>query len=173
MSIELKSSRLTLRLPRAEDAERIVTGLSDFEVIRWLPAIPFPYALPFAHEWLDKITPESTPGQATFAIDLVGEGLVGCIGIERELGFWLAQPFWGRGLMTEAAELLLDWHFSSGSEQLGSGAVAGNDRSLAVQKKLGFVESGNRRTVYVNALQSHAERIDTVLTREAYGERRR
>ena len=58
---------------------------------------------------------------------------------ECELGFWLGKPFWGRGLMPEAAAELLRRAF----EDLGMRAVwcayyDGNTKSKRVQEKCGF-----------------------------------
>ncbi len=59
---------------------------------------------------------------------------------ECELGYWIGKPFWGQGLIPEAAGELLRHAF----EELGMGAVwcgyyEGNVKSRRVQEKLGFV----------------------------------
>ena len=59
---------------------------------------------------------------------------------ECELGYWIGKPFWGQGLIPEAAGELLRYAF----EDLGMGAVwcgyyDGNVKSRRVQEKLGFV----------------------------------
>ena len=59
---------------------------------------------------------------------------------ECELGYWLGTPFWGQGLMTEAARALLRYAFDElHVHKVWSGYYDGNDKSRRVQQKLGFV----------------------------------
>jgi len=56
-----------------------------------------------------------------------------------EIGWRLAPEFWGRGLVTEAAEAWLAFGFETrGLEEIVSFAVWNNDRSTAVMKRLGM-----------------------------------
>lgn len=58
---------------------------------------------------------------------------------ECELGYWLGKPFWGRGLMPEAARALLRHAFEDlGMEKVWCGYYDGNEKSKRVQEKLGF-----------------------------------
>ena len=58
---------------------------------------------------------------------------------ECELGYWLGKPFWGRGLMPEAARALLRRAFQDlGMEKVWCGYYDGNEKSKRVQEKLGF-----------------------------------
>lgn len=161
------ATRLTLRRPVLDDAPAIAAGLNNFNVARWLGPVPFPYALADAHHWLGTLPADQTPLACNFAIELDGHGLVGCISHREEIGYWLAEPFWGRGLMTEAAEAVLAWQFENGIEQIRSGIIAGNAASLNVQKKLGFVETG-MSTMSSRPLGKDVDRIDTLLTRDAF-----
>lgn len=59
---------------------------------------------------------------------------------ECELGYWLAQPFWGRGYMPEAAGKLLQRAFEElDMTTVWCGYYDGNQKSKRVQEKLGFV----------------------------------
>lgn len=86
---------------------------------------------------------------------------------ERELGYWIGKPFWGRGYMTEAARELI----RRGFRELGLTTVRctyfdGNERSKRVQEKLGFVYrtsekvpvpfANEERTVHINYLTREA-----------------
>jgi RimJ/RimL family protein N-acetyltransferase len=112
----------------------------------------------------------------TYAIVLRETGLpVGSIGLHRhtdnarrddeaELGYWLGVPYWGRGLVPEAARQVLRHAF----EELGLARVwcayfDGNEKSKRVQEKLGFrfgwttegldvPQMGEKRTGHVNFL---------------------
>lgn len=59
---------------------------------------------------------------------------------ECELGYWLGEPFWGRGYMPEAAKALLKRGFEElGMKTIWCGYYDGNYKSKRVQEKLGFV----------------------------------
>ena len=58
---------------------------------------------------------------------------------ECELGYWIAKPLWGRGLITEAAGELLRHAFEDlGMTKVWAGYYDGNARSKRVQEKCGF-----------------------------------
>lgn len=58
---------------------------------------------------------------------------------ERELGYWVGRPFWGRGYAPEAARALIDFARRALSvSTIWLGYYAGNRKSARVQNKLGF-----------------------------------
>lgn len=58
---------------------------------------------------------------------------------EAELGYWIGVPFWGRGLIPEAAEAVLTHAFSSlGMHTVWCGYYEGNEKSRRVGQKCGF-----------------------------------
>jgi RimJ/RimL family protein N-acetyltransferase len=58
---------------------------------------------------------------------------------EMELGYWLGVPYWGRGLVPEAAEEVLRHAFEDlGLRQVWCAYYDGNEKSRRVQEKLGF-----------------------------------
>jgi len=58
---------------------------------------------------------------------------------ECELGYWIGKPFWGQGLMPEAAEALIEHAFNNlGMKTIWCGYYDGNTKSRRVQEKLGF-----------------------------------
>lgn len=167
MTLELQTDRLVLRPQTAADIDAIEAGLADFEVARHLTVVPFPYTRRDAEEWVARLTPPTTE-RAIFSVVLPGSGMIGTVTIADELGYWLASPYWGRGYMTEAARSLIAWYFrESGAGALRSSAHAENARSLAVQKKLGFIEIG-RGTRFVRSVGRDLDHVDTRLTRRAF-----
>ncbi|HUV31960.1 MAG TPA: GNAT family protein, partial [Devosiaceae bacterium] len=85
-----------------------------------------------------------------------------------DIGYYLGRPFWGNGMMTDAVRVALDWYFAkSGADRVGSGVFHFNAASLAIQHKLGFVETG-RSMVFCEARNQTIEHIDTELTRSTY-----
>ena len=58
---------------------------------------------------------------------------------EFELGYWLGVPYWGRGIMTEAARAMIAHAFLDlGAEKVWCGYYDGNERSKRVQQKCGL-----------------------------------
>ena len=59
---------------------------------------------------------------------------------ECELGYWLGKPFWGQGIMPEAAREMLRHAFEDlGMRKVWCGYYDGNTKSQRVQEKVGFV----------------------------------
>ncbi|MDO5439658.1 MAG: GNAT family N-acetyltransferase [Erysipelotrichaceae bacterium] len=58
---------------------------------------------------------------------------------ECELGYWLGKPFWGQGIMPEAAKEILRHAFEDLSmHTVWCGYYEGNEKSRRVQEKCGF-----------------------------------
>ena len=58
---------------------------------------------------------------------------------ECELGYWLGKPFWGKGIMPEAAREMLRHAFEDlGMQKVWCGYYDGNTKSKRVQEKCGF-----------------------------------
>ena len=176
MITTLDTGRFLLRQPVEGDAEPIARFLNDFAVAGNLARVPFPYHLSDAKAWLRTRLPNLPVEETTFCIDLPGEGLAGHVGFHRGpegpiVGYWLGQPFWGRGIMTEAVQVSLDWFWkASTAPVLYSGVFHFNLASLRIQHKLGFTERGRSRLLCL-ARGSEVEHIDTQLTRERFGQK--
>lgn len=139
----IKTDRLLLRPMRADDAPEIARLISDWRVIRWLTAPPWPYRLEDAETYL-----EGVGSTETYAITR-DDRFMGAVGIHarpgrpgRELGYWLGTPFHGHGYMTEAAGAAVDAFFATGASEIYSGYLIGNGPSANVLAKLGFKVGG-------------------------------
>ncbi len=168
---ELLTNRLILRAPCAEDAPRYALGVSEFAVAKWLTPVPWPYTLTMAQEFL-RGAPAPTPDRAFFIIEHKTKGLIGCMTLLDELGFWIARPHWHRGYGTEAATALIDWHFEkTGNEAIVSSAHRNNTPSLRLKAKLGFVATGTEMR-FSQALQHNVEHVTTRLSRADWRQKR-
>lgn len=173
----LDGAKIRLRPPREDDAIALAHHLNDFGVSGNLARVPFPYRLSDATYWLRSRPAQTSPNDANFAIELEGSGYVGHIGFHPGaqgpvIGYWLGRPFWGQGLMSEAAQLCVDWFFqTSSAEAIYSGAFHFNAASLAIQKKLGFTET-SRSWLLCLARGVEVEHIDTKLTLGVWKARR-
>lgn len=177
MSATILTERLILRPPQLGDAEPIATYLNDLDVSGNLARVPFPYYLSDARAWLCTLRPDLAPNEMSFAIELAGVGYVGHIGYQpvgenAVIGYWLGKPHWGQGIMSEAAAAAIDWFFgTSGAPAIYSGVFHFNHASLAIQRRLGFTETG-RSTLLCLARSAELEHIDTKLTRSVWKARR-
>ena len=164
---ELSTKRLTLRSPRRGDAPSIAAGLGNFNVTRFLTKVPFPYTEQDAGDWIDRVS-SYPPSQEAFVIEQDEAGVIGVIGLESELGYWLAEPHWGHGYATEAAAAALAWYFATvNAESIASGAHEDNPASLNVQRKLGFEITGERTDFSISRRQD-VRIVRTTLTRAIF-----
>jgi RimJ/RimL family protein N-acetyltransferase len=148
MTPELKTARLTLRPLRADDAPRMADLLGDFDIARMTTSIPHPFALEDAEEFLARVEAGDPDREAVFALD-AGEGLAGVLGFHRrdgigpEIGYWLGRPYWGQGLMSEAAGAAMAWAGEAWRQRVVvSGHFADNPASGQVLVKAGFLYTG-------------------------------
>ncbi|MEM8793500.1 MAG: GNAT family N-acetyltransferase [Pseudomonadota bacterium] len=165
----LKTARLTLRPLESGDAERILALCGDLAVSRWLSRVPHPYTPGDAERFIAECR-----NGFVWAIEQTSQpGLIGTIGLDgpsdrRMLGYWLGQPYWGRGLASEAATAVIAYGFSTlRIIQLESGAFEGNASSLRIQEKLGFTITGQHK-LRCTALDREVMHIDTLLTRAGW-----
>jgi len=116
---EIKRKQFTLREWRPGDAESLAQHANNVKVSRNLhDAFPHPYTRADADSWI-KQTSTATSGMI-FAIVVDGQA-VGGIGIhpgkdvERRtaaIGYWLGEPYWGRGITTEALQAMTEHVFA-------------------------------------------------------------
>jgi len=107
--MELTLSSCVVRSFRSADAEPLARHADNRKI--WLnlrDAFPHPYAVGDARNFIKSL--RGRVPETVFAIEVGGEaaGTVGFVlrhDVERvsaEIGYWLAEPFWGRGIATEA-----------------------------------------------------------------------
>ena len=148
-----KPARAEVRSWKLSDADALVRHANNRNI--WLnlrDAFPHPYSKRDARAFLKMVT-ERKP-ETMFAI-AVGAEAVGGIGfvlhpdVERvsaEIGYWLAEPFWGRGIVTEALATVtahaIEMH---GLTRIYAVPFAWNAASCRVLEKAGYVLEGRLR----------------------------
>ncbi|MEL6841347.1 MAG: GNAT family N-acetyltransferase [Pseudomonadota bacterium] len=135
----LRTDRLVLRAFRQQDEALLATTINDYEISKWLTVVPYPYTIEDAAWFIG----ENLAGRFhTWAI-WRGDNLAGAMGLDKELGYWLAQDFRGQGYATEAATAIVAHHFATTDAKLiCSSHFVENDPSRNVLEKLGFVDVG-------------------------------
>lgn len=79
-------------------------------------------------------------------------GMVGATWASRphqvmEMGYWIAEPYWGRGYATEAARTFLDWAFATFTvNRMQAHHIVENGASGRVMEKLGMTYEGTFRS---------------------------
>lgn len=150
----LATLRLELRPPAPADAPALAAAIGNYDVARWLGAVPFPYTEDDAAKFIAKA--QGQRGRAWLVFE--DQALVGGAGLGAELGYWLARPAWGRGLATELGDALVDLHFGrQRGAPLYAGHYLGNDRSARVLDKLGF----RPETVVARAARVLGQEVDS------------
>ncbi|SEN25892.1 Protein N-acetyltransferase, RimJ/RimL family [Loktanella fryxellensis] len=131
----IATSRLTLRLLVPADDAAVVAALADWQVVRWLTAVPWPFTPVDAAHFRRVIA--GVPAHPHWALD-AGAGLIGVISVKPDLGYWLSSRAHGQGYMSEAARAVIAAIFAVNSAPLVSGHLLDNGPSRAVLRKLGF-----------------------------------
>ena len=88
-------------------------------------------------------------------------------GLELEVGYWIAKPFWDRGFAPEAVRAMQRYAFDTlGCKALWCGCYEGNNKSLRVQQKCGFAPHHVERDVSCELMGDVRTEYFTYLTRE-------
>ena len=88
---------------------------------------------------------------------------------ECELGYWIAKPFWGRGLIPEASREMLRRAFRDlGMSRVWCGYYDGNLKSRRVQEKLGFRYQWTTEKVEVALMNEVRKGHVNAMTREEW-----
>lgn len=83
-------------------------------------------------------------------------GSVGCFWVSKrdgvmELGYNLAEPYWGRGIAAEAARRVLDYLFEEYPVvRVQARVIEGNEASARVARKLGMTPEGKLRSLLLH-----------------------
>jgi RimJ/RimL family protein N-acetyltransferase len=146
-----------LRGYRPEDAEPMTRALRDWDTVKWLTSMPWPYPHEESIAWIEEVAPGKwAAGTAYwFAVSDAAQGTyIGDVGLRTqdastrtwEIGYLLVPWARGRGAMTRAIGLILDWGFEHlPCDRVDWGAAVGNDASLRVAEANGFRLEGTRR----------------------------
>lgn len=149
LECRIVTERLVLRRLRADDAPRMAELANNWNVARTLSRLPHPYSLSDATTFIAR---ESGPGRSmdrlglavTLADQFIGmASLFPHPGAGLEMGYWIGEPYWNRGYMSEAARALLDFGFERlDLRVIVAGHHVDNHASGRVLSKLGFRYTG-------------------------------
>ena len=161
----LMGSRVVLRDMRLADAPALLAAMSNEEGSRFIS--PPPTSVEGFERFIAWSHRQRTAGQnISFAIVPRGSDTV--IGLFQlrslepdfgtaEWGFALAKEFWGAGMFTEGARLVIDYAFDVvGARRLEARAALRNGRGNGALRKIGAVQEGVLRRSFLK----HGEHLD-------------
>lgn len=129
-------------------------------------AFPHPYTTEHAFAWVASNL-DVAPVR-NFAIEVGGKA-IGSIGVSpfsdvhartAEIGYWIAEDYWGRGIATEAVRAVTEHAFHAlGIVRVQAAVFDGNDTSMRVLEKCGYVREG----VLAKSVFKDGKLIDSVL----------
>ncbi len=179
MGMVLETDRLILRGWRDADASSLFKYASDERIgppAGWIPHPNEAYSLAFIRTILarDEVYAICIKGKENEPVGSIGLTLKGSPERplhhgEAELGYWIGVPFWGQGLVPEAAKEVLRHGFEDlGLKRVYCGYFQGNYRSKSVQSKCGFKpHHTNTMTKVIMLDEIRVEHI-SVLTKEDF-----
>jgi RimJ/RimL family protein N-acetyltransferase len=160
-TIDLGVEGWCLRAWREGDAPSLSKHAGNVNVWRWMSdRFPHPYTLDIAEHWVRRGHIDFGGDHWAIAIDgqaVGGAGIApqdGPLRCNAEIGWWLAEEHWGRGIVTRVAAALVARAFDNPQiTRVFAPIHAGNQRSMRVAEKTGFVLEGVQRQGAVKAGQ--------------------
>jgi RimJ/RimL family protein N-acetyltransferase len=144
----------TIREWIAQDATALVRYANNRHIWQNLrDGFPHPYTPADAASFLAMVRHQdpatffalATPGEAIGGIGIALGSDVHCL--TAELGYWLGEPFWGRGIMTETVRRFTGFVFEHFDVvRIHAEPYAYNPASCRVLEKAGFVLEGRMRS---------------------------
>jgi len=157
--VELTLERGTLRPWRRGDEPSLVLHANNRSV--WLnlrDRFPHPDTAKDADEWIAHAgsqAPVLNFATVVAGAAVGGTGLTLGTDVFRRsgaVGYWLGQPFWGRGIATEALRAVTDYAFTTLDIcRLEAGVFDWNPASSRVLEKVGYVLEGRSRLAVTKA----------------------
>lgn len=137
---------LILRPWRMDDLDSLVVYANNYKIARNLTdKFPYPYAEEDGKRFINYTLEDKTAH--IFAIEIDGKACGG-IGLHprsdvecknAELGYWLAEPFWGKGIMTKAITQIITYGFENlDINRIFARPYGSNIGSQRVLEKTGF-----------------------------------
>ncbi len=143
--MEIKLEHAILRPWQFDDAESLAKYANNKNISDNLRnGFPYPYTIHDARTWLEFAVNNK---DLLLAIEVNSEA-VGGIGLiyktdiyrkTAEIGYWLAQPYWNQGIMTEAIKKIVEYCFSDSKIiRIYAGIFENNKTSAHILTKAGF-----------------------------------
>lgn len=151
--MQIALERCRVRSWRRGDEASLVKHANNRHVwINLRDRFPHPYTSDDAARWMAWVLAERP--ETNFAV-AVGEDAVGGVGYEiqpdvhrrsAEIGYWLGEAYWGRGIMTEAVRAVTEYAFRTHNLlRLFAAVFEWNPASMRVLEKAGYSKEARLR----------------------------
>ena len=148
--MNIQFDKYFIRNYRKDDIDSLLKYADNYSIAKFLrDSFPHPYTRQDAENWITFVTTD--PNNFSYAI-ANDEELIGSIGailnqdvnrFTAEIGYWIGEPFWNKGITTKAVKTFCNYIFTEHSfNHLTASIFAGNDASMQVVKKAGFKLEG-------------------------------
>ena len=138
------------------DAKELATALSNKNIQDNLrDGLPYPYTEQDGVDFISAMLSTNENDSFAFAI-MADNKVIGSIGVFRqenihrrtaELGYYIAEEYWGKGIMTEAVKQICEYVFdTSNIIRIYAEPFAYNEASCRVLEKAGFQYEGTLRS---------------------------
>lgn len=146
------STTVTIRKWKQSDSASLASALNNEKVLNNLrDGLPYPYTEKDAASYINAMLTADPNNTFAYAVDIDGKA-VGSIGAFRqgnihfrtaELGYYIAEEYWGKGIMTEAVKQLCEKLFAQTDIlRIFAEPFADNVGSRRVLEKSGFLLEG-------------------------------
>lgn len=144
--MEMRLSNSLLREWQPGDEESLVRNANSRNVWRNLrDAFPHPYTLADAVHWIETANPSSPITNFAIVVDGAAAGGIGLVLKDdvfrrsAEIGYWLGEKYWGRGIVSEAVRAVTDYAFATFDLcRVYAGVFEWNPASMRVLEKAGY-----------------------------------
>lgn len=155
------TERIHLSELQRSDEAACIQHFKEKEIYDLTLRIPYPYTEANFKTWLEIVENETNEQGRNlhWAIRDETEFLIGGCGFQNlqlgkshlaEIGYWLAKPYWGRGIMTAVVQKLCEIAFAELElVKITATVFAGNAPSAKVLQKCGFQQEGYLRKHYL------------------------
>jgi RimJ/RimL family protein N-acetyltransferase len=147
LPVRIDTPRLILRAPIRGDVPAIQKLADNKNIADKLSRLPSPYTRADAIAFVEIFAQRAD--ERPFAITRPNGDFLGIVGFSYamgehpELGYWLGEPYWGKGIMTEAVKALLEAAFATGFYPVvRARALQSNTASIHVLEKAGLRNVG-------------------------------
>lgn len=150
-----------LRLIDLEDSSCLHSLINDWNVVRMLSNVTFPYPKNLLDQWIKTMVDEAKIGKSYhFSIlnaDSSIKNITGCIGIKinkadkiGKIGYWVGRKYWGKGIATQALQRLSSWALANlDINYIHATSAVDNLASIAVLKKCGYQPFGQGKEKFL------------------------
>ncbi len=168
--LPIVTDRLIIRPYKEDDIPELARLANDIRVAENLTRMPHPYSKGAAEYWVAYTRDNIEQGRAVnlAIVRRQDNVLLGSVGLEGELGYWLGHEHWGQGYMKEAVKAFLHFAFVTlRVKEIKGSAKINNTASRQIFEHFGFHETGTKEVTSV-AYEGTKPAITYALTSQAF-----